>query len=536
MNLKKIEISLISIFCTLFLIFLTFSVIFPTGYMQGGDYEYLVSIVLSFALLLWGITMIYRVQYEKQKHYIIVLVITFFFWIVLRFIKWLPNIHFISIYADYFYYVPMTLIPIIFLVMTMETFFSNIKIKKYIYVSVMSLAAILIILVLTNDLHFLVYKNFTVTYGDNPNIEIIKSEYNFLHYVALGYVGLISFGTFVIFLIGSRNQVSFKQFIFILSSFILLITYIALYTAGVFSKIAILRDFATCVTLLLTLLLEVLFDIGLIQNNGRYKYNFLHSSIEMSILDENNKKIYETLHKNKISEKDKKVTTFNIGSYTAIVKEDLTNINKIQESIKQEANNISKTNKDLEKLIEINKEEAIINYRLSLVEEIAKNISKTKNEVLSLNKSLPDQIDPESKKSLGFIQMLLGYMKQKCMLILKAKEQTKLDSDSVHLLMNMISKDILSAGYEDMAINITSFKDIDISFVSLVNDFLHEIIKAYAFSGATLLVNLNPNNETCKIQLFKQNIKEKNLTIKDIKFSEKTGKNEIAYLLEAQHE
>ena len=60
MKLKKIEIILISILSALFIASFVIASVFPQGYIRGGDYEYLVTIIVSFALLLWGISMIYR--------------------------------------------------------------------------------------------------------------------------------------------------------------------------------------------------------------------------------------------------------------------------------------------------------------------------------------------------------------------------------------------------------------------------------------------------------------------------------------------
>ena len=137
MKLKRLEISLILSFAVIFITSFLLTTFLPTGYIRGGDYEYLLTIILSFGLLLWGISMIYRSQFKKQRRYIIILVFTFFFWIILRFIKWLPNIHYVSIYADYLYYVPMMVVPIIFLMMTIDTFFLDFKRKNisfcYIY-------------------------------------------------------------------------------------------------------------------------------------------------------------------------------------------------------------------------------------------------------------------------------------------------------------------------------------------------------------------------------------------------------------------
>lgn len=76
MKLKKIEIILISILSALFIASFVITSVFSQGYIRGGDYEYLVTIIVSFALLLWGISMIYRSQYKRQKIYIIVLVLS----------------------------------------------------------------------------------------------------------------------------------------------------------------------------------------------------------------------------------------------------------------------------------------------------------------------------------------------------------------------------------------------------------------------------------------------------------------------------
>ena len=50
MNLKKIEISLIIAFSAIFIVIFLLTSLFPQGYIRGGDYEYLLTIILSFGL------------------------------------------------------------------------------------------------------------------------------------------------------------------------------------------------------------------------------------------------------------------------------------------------------------------------------------------------------------------------------------------------------------------------------------------------------------------------------------------------------
>ena len=510
MKTKKLEVILIIVLSALFIASFVLTSVFPKGYIRGGDYEYLITIILSFALLSWGISMIWRAQYKRQRVYIIILVLSFFFWILLRFVKWLPNIHYVSIYADYFYYVPMTLIPIIFFMMTTDTFFPNFKRKRLVYAILIVFAYVLIALVLTNELHHLVYRNFKVTYGDDPNIEIITSEYGSLHYVALGFVGVVSIAALLVFLIGSRKQVSLKQLFVVSGSFILIITYIVLFTIGLLSHVPLLRDFATCITLLLSLLLESLLSTGLIQNNGKYAFNFSKASIGIGIYDEHLKEIYKTSAFD-LSKKSIKVADKDIGEYKINIIEDLSSIHSLQESIKKEIEEIENKNSNLKKLIEISKEESSLNYRLSLMGEIENSITTTKDEILSLVKTLPNKLDDSSKKTLGYIAMLLGYMKQKCMLLLRAKEQTSMDYEQASLLMDVISRDVISAGYEDVAIKLNKADSFDVRFLSIVNDFIHEIAKSYAFSDTELLIFIDYENKAIKARIVGENIKLKEI-------------------------
>ena len=535
MKLKRLEISLILSFAVIFITSFLLTTFFPTGYIRGGDYEYLLTILLSFGLLLWGISMIYRSQFKKQRRYIIILVFTFFFWIILRFIKWLPNIHYVSIYADYLYYVPMMVVPIIFLMMTIDTFFLDFKRKNILYLVISIIAILLVLFALTNELHFLVYRNYQISYGEDPHIEIIKSEYGPLHYVSLGYVGLLTLGSFVTFLLGSRKQLSFKQILIVSISTIALVTYIALFTIGLLSKTPILRDFATCIAILLTILLETLLDIGLIQNNGKYTANFLKASVGIAIYDENKRVIYQT---SAFDEKkdDISISEKEIGKYSIKTIEDLKSIHQLQEQIKNEIKEIELINDSLTKLIEISKSEASIKYRLSLINEIEESITTSKQEIISLAESLPDQVDKTSKEKLSYIELLLGYTKQKCMLLLRAKEETSLNYESFSLLIKVISEDIKCVGYDDVAINILSKDDISVLLATKYNDFIHLVAKAYRFSHSTLLFFIDQNKNNCKVQIIKKHLKYIDFDCPFGKLSHKDSDEGITLLWEGNNE
>ena len=290
----------------------------------------------------------------------------------------------------------------------------------------------------------------------------------------------------------------------------------------------ILRDFAITISFILSLLLESLLDIGLIQNNGKYASHFSKSMIGMCIFDENDKPIMKSISYNDIDVSNKRIIDKDIGFYKVKIIEDLTSIINLQNEIREETLQIEEANKNLEKLIEITKEEASVNYHLSLINEIENSISKTKEEVLSLTTTLPEKNNEEAKKILGYIEMLLGYMKQKCMLLLKTKEENYISTESIKLLMNVASKDILSAGYHDVAVNVLNSEDVPISFVSTINDIIHEITKAHAFSKADILIVIDGNKKSCQVSLFKKKLALKEISFKGLKH--RSNEDGLVYL------
>ena len=419
--------------------------------------------------------------------------------------------------------------------MTIDTFYPQFKKKKTIYAVLVAVAIVLIVLVLTNQLHFLFYKDYHFSHGDNPNIEIITSSYGPFHYVALGYVAIVSLGAFIAFAIGSRKQLSISQTIVVSSAFLLTVTYIALYTFGLFSTIPLLRDFATCTTTLLTILLESLLSIGLIQNNGRYISNFSKANIGIGIYDESDRLIYATTTFN--LEKDNiKVINKNIGAYKSKTIEDLNAINNLQKEVEKEVREIEEANKHLKTLIEINKQEASLKYRLSLIDEIENNINSAREEIISITKELPDTLNKEAKDKLSYIAMLLGYMKQKCMLLIRAKEELYMTKEQVSFLMHVISEDIKSAGYDDVIVNIMGNDDFSIRFLTSVNDYIHEVAKAYAFNNAQLLIVLENDKKTCKVRIFGENVKLKEINYKHGDVTSAKDEDSIIHILEALHE
>lgn len=509
-------ISLSALLLALFFLALAF----PQGFLQGGRFDYFVTLILSFALFFWGMTLAYRVQYSTQRKILLVIFIISFLWIVLRFVKWLVNIHFVSIYADYFYYVPMTVIPLLLFMLIVETFCPKLKHKKAIYITLIVIVSIFIFLAFTNDLHHLIYSNIKSTFPvDNPQIEIITYDYGILHFVMLGFVSLLSIATIVLFFWGAGKQITFNQIFVSSLLLVLLFAYIALYTLNVsfIKNTMLIKDFALVIVILLTAIIETLLDVGLIQNNGRYVKNFKNSNLPMCIYDENGEKLFVSDKFSEQKNTNLKEKSRKIGSYTIVLQEDLTEIALLKEKIVSETREFSKTNAMLEKLIKVNAGKSSLSHRLAFADEIEKSIENSKKEVKSLISKLPDKItsknQTDAKQTLGKISLLLGYMKQKCMLLLGSKECSHLTYDAFKLIIQVISKDIQSVGFANVGVNISKSEQISFDFALKVNDFANLVAKTYAFCNLDVLILINPNSKTCIMELDGNDIEIKQISL-----------------------
>lgn len=537
--MKKKEIIIIASIALSFIIFFLIAIFNnDLGYMPGGSYEYPISFILMFIVTIWGFSLVYRSQFKKQRIFLILLISVLFIFMLLRYIKWLPNIYELSIYLDYIYHIPMILVSLLFLIMTLETFYSSFKKRFYIYIILGIIFTVIVAIVLSNDLHHLVYKDAIKHVSEtNEKVFSISMDYGPLYYVVLGFVGANAFATLILFFFGIRKQLSIIQTLTLSSGFILLIAYVVLYILGITRHLPFIRDFATSISLILMLLMEILIDIGLIQNNGRYAKNFKKSIMDIKIKDEEDKYIYET--SSNVESSKYKEEILEIGKYKAYIKEDLSNIKNLETKLAEENKNIALKNKQLETLIKARKEESPLSYRLTLIKEIEENIKNTKIDVLKRSKNLPDKYNEDVKKELSYIELSLGYMKQKCMLLLNAKEESNISNENLKLLMNVVSKDINNAGYEDVGINILSNKELDISLVSSINDFIYSIAKGYMFGNISLLIVINTEEKTCSINLFtdKKEYKEIDFDNKGkYIYTKKDNEDGLVYLMEAKYE
>ena len=530
-----------------FALALIFAALFPAGNLAGGRVDYIITLLASFVLLLWGITMVYRVQFPRQRSIVTLLFVLCFLWVLLRFVKWLPSYIPLAKYSDYLYYLPMTLTPVVFLALCVETFVPNLRFKKPLYVILGVLVAFFVIMALTNDLHELVYKNYRFGYDENgvQVARLISYSYNTVHYFAMGFIAVCTLSALAIAFAKSRAQLSFKSIIPISLWFSLAVVYFTLYAVGIkfLHEALFLKDFAFMSALFLQGAIEIMLDIGLVQNNGRYVSHFRKSALPMCIYDENGKILYHSEKFDEIryfsNDPNFRYTSEPIGKYLLVVEADLTEILTLKDKIRQENIELEETNKLLKNMIDVAADKTSIEFRLSLMSEIEESIGKSLEELQSMVATLPDEIDDKNalvtKQTLGKIALCLGYMKQKCMLLLGAKEQKSLSSDAFKLLLNVISHDVQSVGFRDIGVSVPEQREVSFTFALAVNELMDEIAKAYPFLNLDALVIVHPSKSTCIVELDGSPIDVKPICVFDTKITAKPQENGVRFVMEVQN-
>lgn len=498
--------------CILFALSFVLCLVFPNGILSGGGIYNIIALLLEFIILIWGTTMIYRTQYNKQKYILFAMILLCLLWIILRFMKWLIYIAEIQIYMEYLYYIPMNTIPALFLVLAIETFYPKFKGKYTLYIILISIITILIVFALTNDFHNLIYKNIKfVPVAPNSSILTVRYSYNYAHYVSMAYIGSTAIAAISILFIGTSKQISIKQIIFPVFVLLLGIVYGVIYALKIdfVRDTVILRDFALMFVIFIHAMLEAMLDSGILQNDGRYIQKFRKSSLPMCIYNENNIPIYRSESFNKASyinnNPEKKYIRKDIGKYYVVVEEDLSELLELRKKLTNETKELEETNALLSNMIDIYSQQASLTYKLEITNEIEQSIGKTKEEMLSILSTIPDKIteknNVECKQKLGTIAFLLGYMKQKCMLLLNAKEQKNITEEAFSLLLDVISHDVQSIGFVNVGFTILSKGDVPFDFALAINDLIYNISRAYAFKNVTMFLILDASKGTCVANL-----------------------------------
>lgn len=248
--------------------------------VPGGIVRSLIYIALYIG---WGISVSKRIMQVQVRHCLIAVSGLMVFWFVIRSMRYyfITDIG-IARQLWYLYYLPMLFIPLFSLFVAISLGkHENARLSKTALLLLSIPTVLCLLLVLTNDLHQLVFSF--------PGGEVWTDKnngYTFGYYIVLGWEILCALAAFVIMIIKCRLSYRKKYLPFLLLA--CSIVYAFIYVSGVEWMQLIGGDIAAAQCLMFTGILESCIQCGLIQTNTGYEELFMVSRLGAQITDQGN--------------------------------------------------------------------------------------------------------------------------------------------------------------------------------------------------------------------------------------------------------
>ena len=245
--------------------------------VPGGILRSLIYIALYIG---WGISVSKRIIQVQVRHYLIAVSGLMVFWFVIRSMRYyfITDIG-IARQLWYLYYLPMLFIPLFSLFVAISLGKpENARLSKTALLLLSIPTVLCLLLVLTNDLHQLVF-----SFPEGEVWTDLNNGYTFGYYIVLGWEILCALAAFVIMIIKCRLSYRKKYLPFLLLA--CSIVYAFIYVSGVEWMQLIGGDIAAAQCLMFTGILECCIQCGLIQTNTGYQALFEAGSIGAQIVD-----------------------------------------------------------------------------------------------------------------------------------------------------------------------------------------------------------------------------------------------------------
>ena len=457
-------------------------------------------IPLLFAIIFtfWTVRLYYKLYEKNTRRYILFIGILIIFWMLIRIIKGVTIDVRLERICWYLYYLPLIFIPTLFYICS-NSLLSKMNKKRKICIYVLS--SVLLLLVLTNDFHELVFRFNNGIY--------LHNDYN--HYI--GYY-LIFIWIFYLFGGGmiklAINRLKIKRDLKVFLPLIILLIGL-IYTFLYILNISYARklDMSVVNSILICLGIELAFYLDLIPNNRKYMQKFLNSNLDMAIISLDGKTKYTTcafkevpdfilkdIKNNKLKNTyQKKNVVYDIkknkDSYV-ILKKYLTNIFSLKDEIIRQKKELLKQQESM-KLEEKTKRKL---YEIKIRKDIITNVEKKLDEKRLEAKNILMK-DDVSIKDLEKVKRIIIYSKKKSMLIISEMNNEVYNEESIKVLLNELINSMSSLNIDGLVV-VKNKMNINGNIMSYLYDIVYELMENSKSKNIMLYVFTDNNNVKLK--------------------------------------
>lgn len=230
-------------------------------------------------LAAWGISVQTRIIQTQVRRYLLVIAGLMLLWLTLRTVKYNTYHMTAERFLWYGYYLPMLFIPVLAVLVALSLGKpENYRLPKWTHFLYLP-SALLFLLVLTNDLHQLVF------FFPTGVLSTREYDYGIGYYVVLAWMVLCAAAALVIILAKCRIPQSRRYLWLPVVPFALALGYCAAYIKGVYWVWLLAGDLTVSMCLIITAIFESCIQCSLIQSNTHYAELFHTSTIGALITD-----------------------------------------------------------------------------------------------------------------------------------------------------------------------------------------------------------------------------------------------------------
>ena len=424
----------------------------PFRPLRTNKFENSITFVLLFlAIGMLSVYFYFRITSKKLRNYLFLVFSILCFWIIVRLTRLLiSNSGIVHRYTWYLYYVALIYIPMLFIWIsfTVEESLEEKKFSKFRKISFVYSSALLLF-VLTNDLHNLVFK-FHDNYDDYSFNYIMVAI--FLHYL---FSIFLSFG---ILIKKSIKMPKRKQLVIPSILILSLLIYIIIFNIYLNNKIAVELTKAVSIFVILISLFSMRF--GLIPINRKHIPIFQKSTISLEIRNNDDEIVLK-------SQREKNYEKFILkrkpikGGYS-IWYEDITFLDSLLKKEEELTKRLEENIEILTRRYEVGKNLET----LSKKEELQKTVEDTiQDDLVQLDKEIKllDSLDSkERKEKLKILALEFVRLKYISNLLILSLTDNKIKGEDLLIYFNSLCKIVKNVGIN---CNIYNNKDGNLTFV-----------------------------------------------------------------------
>ena len=468
---------------------------------DGRENQYLVLLYIMLVAV-WIISIINRAVQKGVRRAALYTGIVLIGWITARLISWtLDNSSFFNRTFWYSYYIFQLSLPLIILWLAWIIDKPESSQALPIWMRAVHLVnAVLLLLVLSNNLHHLVF----IPDMANPKWSSTYTyTYGFVFYLVQAGCWIPLVSGVVMLLYKGRHGLRKRGVLFVLALFGLLATYAIGYMLRI--PIAWESDLTMTIGVFVLLLFEACIRSGMIPVNSKYVKLFAHSPLSMQITNKsdtvvlsseyaktNNKAVYAGSRVPSRIPKQYNETTLLFsdeitGGYV-YWQEDISKIVMLHKEIEESVKKLKAANELLVKEEAIKRAVSEETARTQLMEQLEKEISAHITRLSAMIERLYSAEDP--KKATARVTLLLAYIKRRCNLFFRERESDLFNADELTGYMDELSG---MAGYCGIQIIFTCELNasVPVRMATVFYDFFYNVLDwAAGLSNLRILAHL----------------------------------------------